>query len=73
MTSENTSDAEKPVPPKSGTDDPRIAMQARVAKVAHEWRDEFLKNSAFSRDTGAWNALYEAFPTLIERIVEEVL
>lgn len=45
--------------------------QERAAAIVGTFRDK-LRNTAFSRDTEAWNVLHAALPDLIELIAGEI-
>lgn len=54
--------------PKDGAGAIEKAIEAGV----EAWISEHLRNTAFSRDTEAWNVLQEALPKLPGAIIKEV-
>lgn len=47
-------------------------LEKKADALVHKWVSENLSNSAFSRDTPAWNKLQGSLSNLTKAIVEEM-
>lgn len=51
---------------------PAPSVKSAVSRAVEAWIDQNLRNTAFSRDTEAWNTLQGALPKLAPMIDEEI-
>lgn len=47
-------------------------LEEKISRGVDNWLDANLRNTAFSRDTDAWNILKNALPSLAGTIAKEV-
>lgn len=52
--------------------DPKPTTEEAVSRGVEKWVTDHLRNTAFSRDTEAWNILQKALPKLPGIIAKEV-
>lgn len=65
---------DKTVETKAGAtkDAAKPTIEEAVSRGVAKWIDDNLRNTAFSRDTDAWNILQKALPKLPGTIAKEV-
>lgn len=64
--------AEKPATSKKAAEPVPSKTEQAISRGVETWINENLRNTAFSRDTTAWNILQNALPKLPGAIAKEV-